>query len=469
MNIKRTKIICTIGPSSADPKIISKLISAGMNVARMNMSHGEYGWHEKAIKNIRAMARRAKTTVGIIVDLQGPKIRVGALPEQGVKLVAGQTVVFSTDPNDKLPKYIPVGYKRLHEDVKRGDRMLFDDGLMDAVAVSVSGKRVSAKIGTGGTLKAHKGMNLPDSNVRESSVTAKDVADAKFALRVKANWVALSFVRSAEDVLKLRKILGKEKTAPKIIVKIEKPQAVANFDSILDAADAVMVARGDLGIEIPAEQVPVVQKTIIAKCLAKGRPVVVATQMLDSMIRNPRPTRAEVSDVANAVIDHADAVMLSGETASGEYPVEAAEMMAAVAQETEKSHFDDLPPDISISHESVRRSIAGAAAVLAEKINAAAILVATFSGASARYIARVRPEIPIYAAVPDEIAAGAVVLSWGVCPIIIPRKKNLQALIAAMRKKVTSRHLVKRGEKYVLVAGKWREKGEYVVETVEER
>ena len=211
------------------------------------------------------------------------------------------------------------------------------------------------------------------------------------------------------------------------------------------------------------------QKTIIAKCLAKGRPVVVATQMLDSMIRNPRPTRAEVSDVANAVIDHADAIMLSGETASGEYPVEAAMMMAAVAQETEKSHFDDLPPDISISHESVRRSIAGSAALLAEKINAAAILVATFSGASARYIARVRPEIPIYAAVPDEIAAGAVILSWGVHPIVIPRKKNLQALIAAMRKKVTSQHLVKRGEKYVLVAGKWREQGEYIVETVEER
>jgi pyruvate kinase len=467
--MKRTKIICTIGPSSNQPAIISKLIASGMNLARTNMSHGEYSWHEKAIKNIRAAATRAKTTVGIIVDLQGPKIRVGALPEAGLKLVSGQTVVFSTDRRDRLPNFIPVTYARLHKDVKAGEKMLFDDGLMDAVVTKVSGRRVSAKVGTSGVLKSHKGMNLPDSNIREPSLTAKDVEDAKFALKMKANWVALSFVRSAADVLKLRKLLGNNKLNPKIIVKIEKPQAVANFDAILEATDAVMVARGDLGIEIPAEQVPVVQKTIVAKCLAAGKPVIVATQMLDSMIRNPRPTRAEVSDVANAVIDHADAVMLSGETASGKYPVEAVATMAAVVEEVEKSHFDDLPPQLSIKHESVRRGIAGSAAILAEHICASAIVVATTSGASARFIARVRPELPIYAVVPDETAAGAVVLSWGVIPIIVPKMKDLGKLISAMRKKVCALHLVKRGQKYILVAGKWREQGEYVIGTVEER
>jgi len=467
--MKRTKIICTIGPSSNSPAILSKLIASGMNIARSNMSHGEHSWHEQSIKNVRAAAKKAKTTVGILVDLQGPKIRVGKMPEQGVELVSGSTVIFSTNPEDKLPEYIPVGYKKLHEDVKPGEHMLFDDGLMDATVISISGHRVTAKIGTAGLLKSNKGMNLPDSDLQQSSITAKDREDAKFALKVKANWVALSFVRDVSDVLELRRMLGKDKLAPKIIVKIEKPQAVANFDAILEATDAVMVARGDLGVEIPAEQVPVVQKTIIAKCLKAGKPVVVATQMLDSMIRNPRPTRAEVSDIANAIIDHADAIMLSGETASGKYPVEAVQMMAAVAEETEKSHFDDLPAELSVGHESIRRGIAGAAAILAEKICASAILAATTSGATARYIARVRPELPIYAVVPDETAAGAVVLSWGVTPVIVPKMKNLQLLIGAIKNKVKTLKLAKKGEKFVLVAGKWREKGEYIIETVEQR
>ncbi len=467
--MKRTKIICTIGPACNAPATLAKLIKEGMNVARMNMSHGDHATHANNIKNVRAAAKAAKTTVGILVDLQGPKIRVGKMPDEGVELVSGSTVVFSTDPNDKLPKYIPVGYKKLHEDIKAGERMLFDDGLMDAMVVSVSGHRVTAKIGTAGILKSNKGMNLPDTDLQQSSITEKDRIDAKFALSVKASWVALSFVRDASDVLELRRMLGKEKTAPKIIVKLEKPQAITNFDEILEATDAVMVARGDLGVEIPAEQVPVAQKMMIAKCLKAGKPVVVATQMLDSMIRNPRPTRAEVSDIANAIIDHADAIMLSGETASGKYPVEAVQTMAAVARETEKSHYDDLPSEISVTQESVRRGIATTAAVLAEKISAKAIIAATTSGASARYIARMRPEIPIYAAVPDEIAAGAVVLSWGVTPIIVPKIKNLQTLIATMRKKVIATKLFKKGDKFVVVAGKWREKGEYIIETVEVR
>jgi pyruvate kinase len=465
--MKKTKIICTIGPSCNSPATLEKLIKAGMNIARMNMSHGEYAWHKATIARIRGAAKKTKQTIGILVDLQGPKIRVGKMPDEGVELVSGATVVFSTDSNDKLPEYIPVGYKNLHNDVKPGERMLFDDGLMDAVVVAVRGHRVTAKIGVGGLLKSNKGINLPESEIKQSAITTKDAADAKFALAVKANWVALSFVRDAADVLELRRLLGKDKLSPKIIVKIEKPQAVANFDAILEAADAVMVARGDLGIEIPAEQVPVVQKTIVAKCLKAGKPVVVATQMLDSMIRNPRPTRAEVSDVANAVIDHADAVMLSGETASGKYPVEAVKTMAAIVEEMEKSKLDDLPTEFSVMHESVRRSIAGAAALLAEKINAAGIIAATASGATARYIARIRPEIPIYAAVPDEVAAGTVNLSWGVTPVVVPKIASLSGLMIALRKKIVAAKLVKKGEKAVIVAGKWREKGEYLIEVAD--
>lgn len=462
--MKRTKIVCTIGPASNAPATISKLIASGMNVARMNMSHGEHSWHSATIKSVRAAAKKAKTSIGILVDLQGPKIRVGSLPDAGIQLASGDKVVFSTDPKDKLPEFIPVTCAGLHEDVKVGEKMLFDDGLLDAVITGVSGRRVMAKIGTGGLLKSKKGMNLPDSDLKQSSMTEKDYADAKFGLKEKADWIALSFVRSAADVLELRKFIGSSPTAPKIIVKIEKPQALANFDSILAVTDAVMVARGDLGVEIPAEQVPIAQKMMIEKCLAAGKPVVVATQMLDSMIRNPRPTRAEVSDVANAVIDHADAVMLSGETASGLYPVQAVQTMASIVEEVEKSHYDDLPQEVSIEALTVRAAVASTVGLLAERASAKAILVATSSGDSARYIARTRPELPIYAATPTAISAGHLCFSWGVQPIIVPVTKSLPMLIAKMITTAKVNKLVKKGDTIVVCAAKWRERGEHIIQ-----
>jgi len=269
---------------------------------------GEYGWHEQSIKNVRLAAKKAKATVGILVDLQGPKIRVGKLPDEGVNLVSGDTVIFSTDSNDKLPKYIPSAIKNCMTTLSRASGCFLTTGFWTRPLFPSRSPRYGQDRNPG-LLKSNKGMNLPDSNLQQSSITAKDVSDAKFAVKMQANWVALSFVRSAADVLKLRKLLGNNKLNPKIIVKIEKPQAVANFDAILEATDAVMVARGDLGVEIPAEQVPVVQKTIAASA-SRRKPVIVATQMLDSMIRNPRPTRAEVPTLPNAVIrpcrrDHA--------------------------------------------------------------------------------------------------------------------------------------------------------------------
>jgi len=465
--MKRTKIVCTIGPASAKPALLRKMIRAGMNVARLNMSHGTYASHRAMIRMVRQAARSLHTTVGILVDLQGPKIRVGELPKEGVTLRAGSTVVFSTDPDDRAPHYLPVSYRKLHREVRPGERVLMDDGLMEAEIVRVGGRRITAKVVTGGVLTSHKGVNLPSSRVTLRSMTPKDYRDARFALAEGADWVALSFVRTASDVLDLRRAIGRRKDQPRIIVKIEKPEALKNFDAILAVTDGVMVARGDLGIEIPAEQVPPAQKMMVRKCLAAGKPVVVATQMLDSMIRNPRPTRAEVSDVANAVIDHADAVMLSGESATGRYPVEAVRVMARIAEETEASHLDDLPPSPMKEPETVRSAISGAAGLIAERVGAQAVVVATLSGDTARYIARTRPELPIFAATPSVRSAGAVSISWGVYPFVVPMVGTVARLIALMRAKLLKLKMVRRGRRLVLVAGKWRTAGEYVLQVVE--
>jgi len=465
--MKRTKIVATIGPASASPAILRQMIQAGMNVARMNMSHGTHAWHHKTITAARAAGKRLHHTVGILVDLQGPKIRVGELPKAGIKLVKGTTIVFTTDPKEKMRGAVPVTYSNMHRDVRKGEHILLDDGLLEAVIVKISGRRVYAKVLVGGMLTSHKGFNLPQTAMHVPSVSEKDRDDARFAVAEKADWVALSFVHTAKDVLNLRRLIGSGHSAPKIIVKIERPEALKNFDAILAATDAVMVARGDLGIEIPAEQVPIVQKTIIQKCLAAGKPVVVATQMLDSMTRNPRPTRAEVSDVANAVIDHADAVMLSGESATGKYPVLAVKTMAAIAAEAEASHFDDLPQVAHHEPETVRAAVASVAGELAERVGATAIVVATKSGDTARFIARTRPELPIYAATPTPTAAAQVALTWGALPFVVPMANTIPSLVRAMLAKLKAMKKVKKGDRIVLVAGRWRELREYALQVIE--
>ncbi|MBI2436143.1 MAG: pyruvate kinase [Candidatus Magasanikbacteria bacterium] len=346
---KQTKIVCTIGPSCETVEILTQMVEAGMNVARLNFSHGTYANHKMLIKNIRAVEKNTGEAIAILQDLQGPKIRVGIVPKTGIELNKGHEVLFSTDEKNK--KAIQIGYKDLHKFLKKDELMLLDDGKIQGVISSVKGKTITVRITVSGVLTSHKGINVPQSDLSKLKVlTDKDKQDIEFGVKNGVDMIALSFVMSPTDILDLKyhikkvaRKLGIKKQEPiRVIAKIEKAEAVKRIDEILEVVDAIMVARGDLGIEIPAEEVPIIQKKLVDKALEKAKPVIVATQMLDSMQHNPRPTRAEVSDVANAVIDHTDAVMLSNETASGEYPVETVAMMSKIIRQTEKSHYDDL-------------------------------------------------------------------------------------------------------------------------------
>lgn len=447
MNIlKRTKIICTIGPASSSEKILRKMIQAGMNVARLNFSHGSYKEHQNLVKSLRAMEKITGEPLGIIGDLQGPKIRVGDLPTEGIKLIKGENFE------------LPVTYPNLYRDVKKGDRVLIEDGLMDGTCLGGRKGFLKIKIRVGGTLFSHKGLNFPESTLKIDSLTEKDKKDAIFCARLGVHFVAMSFVTDPSNVRALRKILKKavkpNQPLPMIIAKIEKHEAVRCFDKILDEVDAVMVARGDLGVEIPAEQVPLVQKEIIEKCRAVGKPVIVATQMLDSMIRNPRPTRAEVSDVANAVIDHTDAVMLSGETATGKYPIDSVAMMAKIVCETEASPFDNVSLDETPKFvKIVEDAIGGAANMLSRTLKSQAILVATLTGSTARLVSRFRPELPIFAATSSEFIRRQLCLSWAVFPIVVPKSNSIDSLITRSTNKIKKDHLVKKGSRVIVLAG----------------
>jgi pyruvate kinase len=446
LQAKHTKIICTIGPASRSAEKIKKMVDAGMNAARLNLSHGNYTGHRELIAAIRAADRSLGEPLTIIGDLQGPKIRVGDLSSFGLNMTAGQTVE------------IPVSHPSLYRDVKRGDRIMIEDGLMDGICAGGRPGFLKIKARVGGTLFAHKGLNFPDSTLRVSALSPKDRSDAVFCVKQKMHWVALSFVTKPADVRELRLIMKRasrsKKELPGIIAKIEKHEAVRNFDAILKEADAVMVARGDLGVEIPAERVPLVQKEIIEKCRAAGKPVIVATQMLDSMTRNPRPTRAEVSDVANAVIDHADAVMLSGETASGKYPVESVATMSKIIRETEASPFDDVPLEEAENFLKMADSaMSGAANMLARTLHASAILVATLSGNTARIVSRFRPELPIIAATASEFVRRQINLSWGVIPITISKVRDIDELIIRAAAKIKREKLLRRGSQIIILAG----------------
>jgi pyruvate kinase len=446
LQLKRTKIICTIGPTSNTAAKLKQMVRNGMNAARLNMSHGTQAEHKKLIAVIRSVERALDVPLTIIGDLQGPKIRVGVLPAEGIKITEGKIVE------------LPVSHPNLYRDVKPGDRVLIEDGLMDGVCAGGSRGTLKIKVRVGGTVLSHKGLNFPDSTLRVSSISPKDRGDAEFCVREGAHWVALSFVTKPGDIRELRRILkraaGAKKELPGIIAKIEKHEAVRNFDAILKEVDAVMVARGDLGIEIPAEQVPLVQKEIIEKCRAAGKPVIVATQMLDSMIRNPRPTRAEVSDVANAVIDHTDAVMLSGETASGKYPAESVLTMSKIVRETEASPFDDVPlAEAANFVKMVDDAVGGAANMLSRTLHADAILVATLSGSTARIVSRFRPELPIIAATASEFVRRQINLSWAVIPITIPKARDIDELIARSVAKIKREKLLSSGAEIIILAG----------------
>ncbi len=456
---KRTKIICTIGPASNTLEKLMTLTEAGMNVCRLNFSHGTHDEHALVIQRIREVKKKTGEPLAILQDLQGPKIRVGELPKEGVTLEHGKDVIFTTGKAE-IPKKLPVTYMELHKDVKAGQTILLDDGLLMVKVKSVKGKDDLCDVIHGGLLTSHKGMNLPETKTSISAVSDKDRDDLRFGVEQGVDWVALSFVRSADDLRELRKMieadekaLGMKPDAPiRIIAKIEKPEAITNIDEIIEEADGIMVARGDLGIEIPAAKVPLYQKEIIAKCLKAAKPVIVATQMLDSMIRNPRATRAEISDIANAVIDHADATMLSGETANGAYPVEAVQTMAATIEEVEASRFDDIPLQVQMGQDP-QVSMTNVANVLAHASKAKAISVSSLSGQAARLVSRYRPKLPIFVGTPHDRVRAQLNLSWGVYPFRVPVCKTIVELLKTSVDYLTREEYVEAGDEIIIVAG----------------
>ncbi|MBI4142889.1 pyruvate kinase [Candidatus Uhrbacteria bacterium] len=458
---KHTKVVCTIGPASESKAVLTRMVRAGMNVARLNFSHGEYAWHARAIRTIRSVARATGEPIAILQDLQGPKVRVGVLPKEGIPLVAGKPITLTTATAAYRGGKIPLTYRSLHRDVAIGHRILFDDGLLEVRVTRVRGRDIACVVVTGGMLKTHKGMNLPDTAVDIPALTAKDRKDVVFGVAAGVDFIALSFVKHARDVALLRALITRLGGRQHIIAKIEKHEAIANFTEILAAVDGIMVARGDLGVEIPAAEVPIRQKEIIERCRAVGKPVIVATQMLDSMIRNPRPTRAEVSDVANAIIDHTDAVMLSGESATGEYPVQAVAMLAGIARETEASRYDDVQPLMPPpEHWELGDVVAEVSALLAAHADIRAILVATLTGKTARRIARFHPAVPIYAATPDPLTMRTLNVSYGVQPFVVPHTKNRDALVRAAVRILQAQRRIRKGNALIIVAGEpWGQPG----------
>jgi len=462
--MRRTKIVCTIGPASRDPEVLRRLIAAGMDVARLNFSHGSRAEHAENVARIRAAAEALGRPVAILADLQGPKLRVGEMQEGGVLLEPGERVTFVTgDVLSRTLDALPVQNvqnKRLAQLVSPGERVLLDDGLIDLRVELVQGDDVHCRVVVGGRLESNKGINLPGVVADLPSITGKDRDDLAHALEWGVDWVALSFVRGAEDVVQLRSLVktltGSEDALP-LMAKIEKPQALAHIDAIIDVVDGIMVARGDLGIEIPAEEVPMAQKRIIARSNRAGVPVVTATQMLESMIRHPRPTRAEASDVANAILDGADALMLSGETSIGAHPVEAVRTMVRIACEVEGQMPEKPPQPFGPLDEDLNLSIADAvgwaACKAAQHLKAAAIICPTVSGYTARIMSRYRPGTSIIAITPDARVQRRLMLHWGVTPLLAPRSDNTDDMITRAVEAAQQRALIDAGDVVVISAG----------------
>lgn len=459
---KHTKIVCTIGPSCESRAILKKMVKAGMNVARLNFSHGTHENHAELIKNIRKVEEDTGEPIAILQDLQGPKIRIGQMPEEGVKIKAKDKIIFDTGKEKYAGKEFPITYPGLEKFLKVGERMLIDDGRMEIKITGIAGKAVSGEVVEGGVVLSHKGLNFPDSKLYAPSLSDKDKDDLKFGVKAGVDMVALSFVHQAKDILDLRyqikefeKDLGLKSEQPiQIIAKIERHEAVENIDGIVEAADGIMVARGDLGLEIPASEVPLVQKRIIDKANVAAKPVIVATQMLDSMRENSRPTRAEVSDVANAVIDHADALMLSNETATGDHPILVVETMAKIIATTEKSHYDNLnlSPRRSVNL-STDRALAELSRILAEDIKAKLILAASLSGETGRLISHVRPELSILVATASDRTRRQLNLTWGVWPFILVPCRTIEELVERAISYVKENKIAKKGDKMIVVAG----------------
>lgn len=455
MNIpkKKTKIVATIGPATSSQEQLEKLLKTGLNVVRMNFSHGDFAEHQEKVDNGRKASEVTGLPLAFLQDLGGPKIRIGEFATESgrVTIKKGQTFTLTTKPikGDETIAY--VNYKKLPQEIKVGHIVMLDDGKKRLVVTKVQGENIVCKVEVGGELKGRRGVNLPNTDISMSSLTAKDKKDLEFGLSNNVDFFALSFVRRPKDVLDLRKILDAAKSKAHIISKIETPQAVANIDEIIKISDGIMVARGDLAVEVPAEEVPLIQKMIIKKCNEAGKPVITATQMLESMISSPVPTRAEVSDVANAILDGTDAVMLSEETTLGQYPIEAVSLMTRVAEHVEQDLVKEVFYKDGVKHKlTIAESMTLSAVKNAMRLSAKYIISITSSGFNARFISRHKPTTPVLVLTPNKVTYQQVLLSWGCYPILIQEHKSIKDTSILIRDVLTKEKLAKKGDRVVI-------------------
>lgn len=452
---RRTKIVCTIGPSSSSPQMIEALMRAGMDVARLNFSHGTKETHKEVIDRVRTIGSSLGVAVAILQDLPGPKTRTIGPRGGPVELAEGARFTLTAREVPGSVEEVSVTLQSLAQDVRPGDAILLDDGKIELRVLRTYGQDVETVVITGGSLSASKGINVPGVTLSVSSLTERDIDLLRFGLQEGVDIVALSFVRSIADVNTARKIINETERRPLLIAKLEKHEALDNLEEILEGVDGLMVARGDLGVEIPIEQVPVAQKRVIAAANRRGKPVITATQMLESMVENPRPTRAEVTDVANAIYDGTDAVMLSGETASGQYPVQAVRMMDRIAREVEPIlPYDRMLHEKEASLEQFTfDAISFDAVRTANQLNAAVIVAFTATGATARRVSKYRPRVPVLAIASDQATWNRLALSWGVTPYLVPELSSIEEMTDEARLASLGSGLAKSGDRIVIVAG----------------
>ena len=450
--MRRAKIVCTLGPATSSESQVRALVDAGMDVARLNLSHGAYADHEKVYQHIRKASDESKRAIGVLVDLQGPKIRLGRLASGPVVLRTGDEFTITTEdvPGDR--HVVSTTYAGMPGDVRPGDRLLVDDGKVGLECLRVDGPRVVTRVVEGGRISDHKGINLPGVAVSVPALSEKDVDDLRWALRLQADLIALSFVRSADDIRDVHRIMDEEGVRLPVLAKIEKPQAVQELPGIVDAFDGIMVARGDLGVELPLEDVPLVQTRAIALARSSAKPVIVATQMLESMIETSRPTRAEASDVANAVLDGTDALMLSGETSVGKHPIVSVETMARIIAKMEDNALADIPRLVGLPR-TKGGAITRAATEVGEQLGARYLVAFTQSGDSARRMSRLRSPIPLLAFTPVQAVRSQLSLSWGVETFLTPFVKHTDDMVLQVDQALLGEDRARRGDLIVIVAG----------------
>lgn len=460
MDGKRTKIVATIGPKSNDPEIIRQMIRAGMNVARINFSHGEHPIHSQTIDTVRQIAAEEGAVIAILCDIQGPKIRIGKIANEPLDLAPGDEITLTLDEGfDGTNNVVTIPHPEFVRDIKQGMQLLINDGQMEFEVRKATSRTLVCTVVVGGPLTSRKGVSAPTARLTLSAITDKDREDIEFALGKNTDYIAMSFVRSENDLREMRWLIRHLGGSAQIIAKVEKHEALENIESIVEGSDGIMVARGDLGVETPAEEVPFQQKRIIRLCNQSGKPVITATQMLNSMVDNPRPTRAEASDVYNAILDGTDAVMLSNESASGQYPVKSVEMMASIAAIAEKHLWEapNTPIDSTINpgagREAISDAVSQATSKIADALNCKAIITSTLTGYTARRVAKERPHTPIICVTPNESTYNRMALVWGVTPLMVEEFNSIDEMVQQVIKAARGANLVDLGDSIVIIAG----------------